>query len=332
MGIVLSGVSARELPHPPLAHLVQGQGDAGGEEGEDYEVVEIFQSQVWKTDIRHLKLHAFGENFNLDLHRSHLLAPQAVVIKKSQELVGNITTEHMEVVDNVDDCHYIMEGNRTVAALNLCSEGEVSGIVVTKHHIVEVLPLRYSLTDFAVETITSRVNNLHLIKRVREINTSEESGGKHINSNQGGGEEESVPINKKSKTTNRNRVLELAVFLDVTAYKRFTEYFEKVGVPDVDQEVKHLLVSYINGIQAIYFLPSLGSGIQFSIVRIEIQTGQRDGYRNYHGDREPLLTSFCKYQSSLNPLHDGDLGHWDTALLVTGLDMHIKGTDEDGKG
>ena len=30
---------------------------------------------------------------------------------------------------------------------------------------------------------------------------------------------------------------------------RFTEYFEKVGVPDVDQEVKHLLVSYINGIQ-----------------------------------------------------------------------------------
>ena len=48
--------------------------------------------------------------------------------------------------------------------------------------------------------------------------------------------------------------------------------------------------------------------------------------------REPLLTSFCKYQSSLNPLHDGDLGHWDTALLVTGLDMHIKGTDKDGKG
>ena len=85
---------------------------------------------------------------------------------------------------------------------------------------MKVLPLRHSLTDFAVETMTSRVNNQHLIKRVREINTTEESGGKHINSGQGGEEEESIPINKKSKTTNRNRVLELAVFLDVTAYKR----------------------------------------------------------------------------------------------------------------
>ena len=34
---------------------------------------------------------------------------QAVVVKKSQKLAGNITTEHVEVVDNVDDCHYIME-------------------------------------------------------------------------------------------------------------------------------------------------------------------------------------------------------------------------------
>lgn len=91
-------------------------------------------------------------------------------------------------------------------------------------------------------------------------------------------------------------------------------------------------MSYINGIQAIYLLPSLGPGIQLSIVRIEIQTGYEDAYNNHKGDREPMLTSFCKHQSRLNPVKDGDLGHWDIALLVTGLDMHIKGTDKDGKG
>ena len=62
-----------------------------------------------------------------------------------------------------------------MAALDLCSEGEVSGIVVTKHHTVEVLPLRLSPTDFAVETITSRVNNLHLIRRIREGKDTEDS-------------------------------------------------------------------------------------------------------------------------------------------------------------
>ena len=48
--------------------------------------------------------------------------------------------------------------------------------------------------------------------------------------------------------------------------------------------------------------------------------------------REPFLSSFCKHQSRLNPLKDGDLGHWDIALLVTGLDMHIKESDKGGKG
>ena len=47
--IVLSGVSARELSHPPLAHLVQGQGEAGGEEGEDYEVGE--KDNMSETDL-----------------------------------------------------------------------------------------------------------------------------------------------------------------------------------------------------------------------------------------------------------------------------------------
>ena len=48
--------------------------------------------------------------------------------------------------------------------------------------------------------------------------------------------------------------------------------------------------------------------------------------------RKPLLTSFCQHQAKLNPPKDGDLGHWDIALLVTGLDMHVAGVDKNGKG
>ena len=102
-----------------------------------------------------------------------------------------------------------------MAALDLCSEGEVSGIVVTKHHTVEVLPLRLSLTDFAVETITSRVNNLHLIRRIREGKDTEDSERTNSSSKH----EKDKKHNAKT-TIQNSRVLEIAVFLDITAYKR----------------------------------------------------------------------------------------------------------------
>ena len=45
-----------------------------------------------------------------------------------------------------------------------------------------------------------------------------------------------------------------------------------------------------------------------------------------------MLSSFCKYQATLNPSKDGDLGHWDVAILVTGLDMHVAEVDKGQQG
>merc|ERR1719244_2328850 len=117
-----------------------------------------------------------------------------------------------------------------------------------------------------------------------------------------------------------NKVLETAVFLDAAAYKRFAGYFSVIGKPDVDTEVKRLLLSYMNGIQAVYILPSLREEIDISIVRIEMWTN--DPFSNYQGDREPLLNSFCEYQESINPRSDDDAAHWDVALLVSGLNFY----------
>ena len=125
------------------------------------------------------------------------------------------------------------------------------------------------------------------------------------------------------------KVLEIAVFLDATAYKRFSEYFRKVGAENVDLEVKHLLLSYINGIQALYLLPSLGQGLTISIVRLELAT-ERDPYESHAGDREQILASFCEYQSSLNLSQKGGPGGWDAAVLVTGLDLHEAGANDKG--
>ena len=126
------------------------------------------------------------------------------------------------------------------------------------------------------------------------------------------------------------KVIETAVFLDSTAYKMFSEYFRKVGASNVDLEVKHLLLSYVNGVQALFLLPSLGQHLTISIVRLELAT-ERDPYESHNGEREGILASFCEYQSRLNPRSKkGGLGGWDAAILVTGLDLHEEGANDKG--
>ena len=132
------------------------------------------------------------------------------------------------------------------------------------------------------------------------------------------------------QTNQTDKVIETAVFLDSTAYKIFSEYFRKVGASNVDLEVKHLLLSYVNGIQALFLLPSLGQDLTISIVRLELAT-ERDPYESHNGEREGILASFCEYQSRLNPRSKkGGLGGWDAAILVTGLDLHQEGAGDKG--
>jgi hypothetical protein len=51
---------------------------------------------------------------------------------------------------------------------------------------------------------------------------------------------------------------------------RFAGYFSVIGKSDVRTEVRRLLLSYMNGIQAVYILPSLREEIDISIVRYEL--------------------------------------------------------------
>ena len=52
---------------------------------------------------------------------------------------------------------------------------------------------------------------------------------------------------------------------------RFSKYFLQIG--QTDAQVKRLLMGYLNGIQAVYMLPSLGEEITFSVVRYLIYLG-----------------------------------------------------------
>jgi len=85
----------------------------------------------------------------------------------------------------------------------------------------------------------------------------------------------------------------------------------------------------MNGIQAIYMLPSLRHNIKFTIVRMEMWQTEPSDFYHYQGDREPLLNSFCEYQAKHNTGSDSNPGYWDLALYVSGLNFYA--VDSRGK-
>ena len=121
------------------------------------------------------------------------------------------------------------------------------------------------------------------------------------------------------KRSGGHKHVETALFMDSAAYSIYKEYFSQAGYTNPDQRIVHLLLAFMNSIQAIYNFGSLGTKVDFSLVNLEIQkTPQFD---DHGGDRGPMLTSFCKYQGGKNPGSDSDPHHWDIGLLVSGVDF-----------
>jgi len=320
----------------------------------EYEVIEVFRPKSERKGTRDVHFHASGQQFKLQMKpNKRLLAPQAMIVKRthgSLDKAGNRTgDDDLARVETEEDCHYLHKDNDTVAALNLCSDSDTTGIVISAKRTLEILPLNTRLKrmmdvwkdDNSTEPKNERNSreskslfqkrNLHLVKRTEhkhtpkfDIHMKQEANGDFDDDvmfdTRNTNLTETKEKRKISKRSGGNKVLETAVFLDAAAYKRFAGYFSVIGKPDVDTEVKRLLLSYMNGIQAVYILPSLREEIDISIVRIEMWTN--DPFTNYQGDREPLLNSFCEYQESINPRSDDDAAHWDVALLVSGLNFY----------
>ncbi|GBP29273.1 A disintegrin and metalloproteinase with thrombospondin motifs adt-1 [Eumeta japonica] len=114
--------------------------------------------------------------------------------------------------------------------------------------------------------------------------------------------------------------IEIALFLDEAAYKIFYPFCN-----NNEEDLRDMLLAYINGVQALYQHASLGARIQLSLVRLTLLRSQPGGLPA-HAERGRLLDAFCAYQRALNVDDDLDPQHWDMALLLSGLDLY----SEDG--
>lgn len=117
--------------------------------------------------------------------------------------------------------------------------------------------------------------------------------------------------------------IELALAFDEPGYKTFVPYLSYD-----DDQVKEMLLAYVNGIQALYHHPSLGLKIDIVLVRMDIMRTQPQDLPHFGGHTQFLLKSVCNWMSARNPKREDDPNHWDISLYVTGLDLY----ENDSKG
>ncbi|XP_050042264.2 A disintegrin and metalloproteinase with thrombospondin motifs 7-like [Dermacentor andersoni] len=115
-----------------------------------------------------------------------------------------------------------------------------------------------------------------------------------------------------TRTERRAKFLELALFVDQKAYLSFLHFLGS------EQRLMDFVLGYLNQVQAIYVQPSLREKIYISLVHLELQETQPADLPHYNGNRDLLLSSFCKYQAHRNLAEDS---RWDAALYLSGLNF-----------
>ncbi|KAG5886065.1 hypothetical protein JTB14_009513 [Gonioctena quinquepunctata] len=231
------------------------------------------------------------------------------------------------------NCHYLHRDESTVASISICSPKNVQGLIFLENTTLEVHPLTerlqalLRLKEPLVETLLEEAfpvagsvweENQRIIPNFNRVHnfrgyydniypgsTDHNFGRYHGNINQ-----EAASYKPGTLTA------ELALFFDEAAYRIFAPHFN-----NDDRKLQDMLLAYMNGVQALYHHPSLGSTLELVLVRLDIMKRQPSGMPHYNGERGSLLDSFCEYQEKLNPPDDSDPDHWDMGLYVSGLDF-----------
>ncbi|XP_031329539.1 A disintegrin and metalloproteinase with thrombospondin motifs adt-1-like [Photinus pyralis] len=227
-----------------------------------------------------------------------------------------------------ESCHYIHRDELLTAAISSCDPNSLQGFLFLNNFTYGILPLTPQLHsvitlaspllfDAASPDIQGKVPHV----AYRLSSSSNPVQFRNI--------VKSNPYLYDGYVTEDSKPLELtaevALFFDAEAYQKFAPYFK-----EDETKLREMLLIYMNGIQALYHHPSLGTKLDFVLVRLDIMKTQPADLPDFGGERSKLLDSFCNYQKKLNPTSDDDPQHWDLGLYVSGLDLFE--LDETGQG
>lgn len=134
--------------------------------------------------------------------------------------------------------------------------------------------------------------------------------------------------------------VETAVFVDRDLFELMKANFPV----DTEREIIRFVLAMINAVslsknfinlkteikfiqkqvQLLYHDPSLGRPVNFVLKRLEIMKDEVAGLIR-PPDIDRFLSNFCNWQRTKNPVGDREPLHWDHALILTGLDLYVRG-------
>ncbi|RZB39497.1 Sod Cu, Reprolysin, Pep M12B propep and/or HMA domain containing protein [Asbolus verrucosus] len=245
--------------------------------------------------------------------------PIDLKLKKNDRIAASNLKTYLTEGDFVEvlasppkSCHYIHRDASTVAAISACEPRSMQGLIFLDDTTLEIHPLTERLQSLITEPLVEgSIDDTipHIVKRASSVYADDEA----------------FPVvenfwnNVREASSHRPAgalTAELAMFFDEAAYKIFAPY-----LGNDDGKLQDMLLAYMNGVQALYHHPSLGTSIELVLVRLDIMKKQPSSMPHYNGERSKLLDTFCAYQSKLNPSKDSNPDHWDMALYVSGLDF-----------
>ena len=160
------------------------------------------------------------------------------------------------------------------------------------------------------------VRKVSLVHVLEQIGMTSPAGQERFNPKFGLFDKRSSQFEKRASKKSKNGLnVEIFLVVDWAACKSYLDYYE-----GDEEKLIELVLVIMNDIQALYHYPSLGRTVDFTIVRLELQNSAQ--FDDARGERNELLTSFCKYQGGDVYIEgDDDPGHWDIALLMSGVDF-----------
>ena len=98
---------------------------------------------------------------------------------------------------------------------------------------------------------------------------------------------------RRSKRSTKERVIEVAVFVDDEMYKN-SEQLTKDG-EDPLERIQDIVFTYVNAVQLIYQSKKLSNQLRMVLVRLDIMKTRNTDLNNHGGDIESYLESFCRF-------------------------------------
>lgn len=112
--------------------------------------------------------------------------------------------------------------------------------------------------------------------------------------------------------------MEIAFFVDESFFNTFSNIFGNDR-----KQIREMLEAFLNGVQALFHYPSIGTPIDMIITEIYYipkKSKVLGHFKNY----DQLLNAFCTFQEQINYPDDTHPKHWDIAVLITSMNATEK--------